>query len=379
MVRFTKALPTPLILLVAVSPLWAQGGAPRFLQTSKARIGGSFQSWSSEGADKITEWVLPVLVQYAATRQLHFTLFNQPTLASRELGAARFDLRGLTDTKLGASYIFGEEKFIFNLGLNLPSGRHELEANELPVAQLISIHALGLRTNYFGGGFDVNAGLAAAYPTGDWVFGGGVGLLLKGKFKPLKGSGDYNPGEELNVTVGFDRRLGENAKLMADAIYTLYATDSFQGTDFFKSGQRLVLEARSYFRMRSWDITLVARDRIKAKNQILQPDPASGVLKLREEAQNSHGNELDLLALGSHPISPKTRLNGLLQTKLYGNNQAGTAGALVFSVGAGAEIALSRILSLDLGAKLSTGSMKGQKENVRIRGIELQGGIIYQF
>lgn len=366
------------VLLALATAAVAQQSAPRLLLANGGEVGVSFEYWSS-GDDKISEWVLPLIVRYSASDYLNFTLINQPTMATLDRPSGNFSLNGLTDTRLGASYLFAGETMLATAGVNLPTGKTELDAEALAVAQVIPLHALGLRTTYFGGGLDLSAGLSAAFSLNDWVFGAGAGFVRTGSFKPVRGSDDYNPGDELSLTIGLDRSLGEDSKFLADFTYTLYTTDTFQGVDYFKSGPRLLFDARYYFPLQDFDMALIVRDRIKGKNEILQVDPATELPKLTEEAANTHGNELDIVAQGAYALSQKTKIDGLLQVKIYSANELEANGATIFGIGGGWHRQLSSILQLDLGAKLSFGSLKTQGESTGITGFELHGGIIYQF
>lgn len=365
-------------LLLCATVASAQKSVPRLLQTNSVNPNVSFEYWSS-GDDKISEWVLPLIVRYAASDRLNFTLINQPTMAKLQRPTENYNLSGLTDTRVGASYLFGGETLLATAGINFPTGQTELDAEELSVAQVIPLHALGLRTTYFGGGLDISAGLSAAFSMDDWVVGAGVGYVHKGTFNPVAGSGDYDPGEELSLTAGIDRSFGEESKFLADVTYSLYTADTFEGTDYFKSAPRLLVEARYYFPWQSLDLALIVRDRIKGKNEVLQVDPNTELLKLHEEAANSHGNELDIIAQGSYPISEATSLDGLLQAKIYSTNELDASGATIFGVGGGWRRKLSSNVQLDLGAKFSFGSLKEPGESSSITGFELRGGIIYQF
>jgi len=366
------------ILVLLATTAVAQQSAPRLLQANSGEVGASFEYWSS-GDDKVSEWVLPLIVRYSASDYLNFTLINQPTMAKLSRPAGDFSLNGLTDTRLGASYLFAGETMLATAGVNLPTGKTELDAEGLAVAQVIPLHALGLRTTYFGGGLDLSAGLSAAFSMNDWVFGVGAGFVRTGTFKPVQNSDDYNPGDEISLTAGLDRSFGEESKLLADFTYTLYTTDTFQGADYFKSAPRLLFEARYYFPWRNFDMAVMVRDRVKGKNETLQVDPATDIAKLREEAANSHGNELDIIAQGGYALSEKTSVEGLLQVKIYSANELEANGATIFGIGGGWRRQLTSILHLDLGAKFSFGSLKAQGESAGITGFELHGGIIYQF
>ncbi len=366
-----------LLLLLATAAM-AQQSAPRLLQANSGELGASFEYWSS-GDDKVSEFVLPLVVRYSASDYLSFTLLNQPTLAKLSRPAGDFSLNGLTDTRLGASYLFAGETMLATAGVNLPTGKTELDEEGLAVAQIIPLHSLGLRTTYFGGGLDLSAGLSAAFPMNDWVFGVGAGFVHTGTFKPVQNSDDYNPGDEISLTVGFDRSFDEESKLLADFTYTLYTTDTFQGTDYFKSAPRLLFEARYYFPLQNFDMAVMVRDRIKGKNETLQIDPDTDIAKLREESANTHGNELDIIAQGGYALSERTSVEGLLQVKIYSANELEANGATIFSIGGGWRRQLSSILNLDLGAKFSFGSLKSQGKSTGITGFELRGGIVYQF
>lgn len=356
----------------------AQEAVPRLTRNSSASLGASFEYWAS-GEHQISEWVLPVAVHYSVSDRLSITLINQPTIARLKRPAQDFNLSGLTDTRLGASFLFGGEKFLATAGANFPTGKTELDQDQLVVAQVIPLRELGLRTNYFGGGLDLSAGLSAALPFGNWVIGAGVGFLRMGAYTPIAGSGKYDPGEEMTFTLGLDRSFGEETKLLADVTYSLYTADTFEGADYFQSGPRLIIEARGYFPLKALDMSIMVRERLKAANQSLQAQPSSNILKLQQEAANSHGNELEVAVQCAYALSERTGIDGLLQAKIYGTNELGTNGAAIFAAGGGWRRKLSSVLRLELGATFSYGSLKDESGSSAIAGFEFHSGMIYNF
>lgn len=233
------------ILLSCISVLYAQ---PTLFERQQARLlapAASIQYWSIE-EDAVHQIAVPVSFIVPVNEKLQLNLATSPAFSGYSSDGS-ISLNGLSDTRLSGSCLFGEDKFMATFGVNLPSGKHALKSDEFLVANILALHALNFDVPILGQGLDVTAGVVMAERMGDWVLGLGVGYLMRGPFEYFENAtAQYNPGDEVNVSVGIDKPLGRSNKLMMDANYTVYGTDTVSGADVFKAGNRVTLQTMLY-------------------------------------------------------------------------------------------------------------------------------------
>lgn len=140
-------------------------------------------------------------------------------------------LSTLGDTYAQASYggSVGGGSFIASLGVNLPSGKRELDAEAFRTSVLLSQSFYDFDVPVLGQGFNVAPGLTWALPVTERVVVGlGVAYQMRGGFTPSEDLGDaYDPGDEAVLTAGFDVRVGEVSALSIDVTATRYGDDAF--------------------------------------------------------------------------------------------------------------------------------------------------------
>ena len=334
----------------------------RFFRDIALGSGLHFQRWSGEGDLSVREFSIPVTFILPLSKRLSLDLVTGSGFATLDRGASS-DLSGLTDTKIRASFVLGDELALLTAGLSTPTGKTELDADEQQVSNFLSQNALGFRTPHFGQGLDVNVGAATAGKIGETVFGLGAGYLMKGEFTPQDGGPDYQPGNELSLTGGVDRKLMDGeGKLTLDVVYTLYGEDEREGKRAFQSGDKLLVQALGQFRVGGmhWRVHLIERS--KAKNTSYAG--ASAV-------EFSNGNQVEAGLSILKSLSPKLGVRGLGEVKLYGANDFNRGEATIFGVGPGIRLKLSPRRFIDLNAKYARGSI----DDATVIGMDISGGI----
>jgi hypothetical protein len=228
-----------------------------------------------------------------------------------------------------------------------------------------------------GQGLGANIGLATAMEIGEYVAGAGVSYLFKHTFEPFKDIDyEYNPGDEITVSAGVDRNLElleKETRITADVVYTIYGSDQGGGEKVFKSGNKLMIQFLSHTKLEKFDLVLFIRERLKGKNITSIGDV------FEEERKNSNGNEFEISGQAIFPYSERTQLSGLMDLKIYGNNEYETGGALLFGVGGGSQLEMSERMVLDSTVKFYIGNIKSSAESTGLYGIELTGGLKYYF
>ncbi len=353
-----------LLLLSGIGILYAQ---PTLFERQQARLlapSATIQYWSIED-DAVHQIAVPISFIAPINEKLQLNLATSPAFSSYS-SEGSISLNGLSDTRLSGSWLFGEDKFMATFGVNLPSGKHALKSEEFLVANILALHALNFDVPILGQGLDVTAGVVTAQRLGDFVLGFGVGYLMRGPFEPIENAtSKYNPGDEVNVSIGVDRPMGRN-KLMLDANYTVYGTDTISGADVFKAGNRVTVQGMFYLPKEKLSWLFSARDRIRAKNKI-------GSGELIPERQNSNGNELELSAMAMMPLNSFTSVHGVVEGRIYSNNAYDIGGATVIGFGGGYARKLSQVLSLNSDLRFYFGSLK-YGDTISINGLRGQVG-----
>jgi hypothetical protein len=336
-----------------------------FFQMEKNRLvapGASIQYWKVED-DAVQQLAIPLTLIVPVNEQLQLNLITSPAFSGYQSNGT-INLNGLSDTRFSGSYLFGDDRFMATFGVSLPTGKHALKTDELLVANILALHALNFDVPILGQGLDATAGIVTAQRLGDRVLGLGVGYLMRGAFEPVENATvKYNAGDEVNVTAALDQPLGRKNKLMIDANYTVYGSDTVEGTEVFKAGNRITLQGMLHLPSDGLSWLITVRDRIRAKNKV-------GSGELIPERQNSNGNELEVSAMGFLPLNSYSTLHGRVEGRLYSNNAYDVGGATVAGIGGGYSRTLSpRFLlqsdlvfyfgALDFGTDYSITGLRG--------------------
>lgn len=257
-------------------------------QSSFFRVMPIYQHWSVSDNSTISEMSTPFFAYLPVNRQIGITLRGSQASVNGDLPG----LNGVTDTQLSMSYHLESMNLVFNVGLNLPSGKDELTVEEFQTSALLSLNQFNFTVPNFGQGLNVSPGISWALPLGDnFVVGLGASYQYKGKFKPIEDMIDlYTPGDEILFTSGFDIRLGPASSLSTDVIYTTYETDKIGGRPVFESGSRIVFSEQFYRYFGHNRLWLSGRYRSKSKNSYA----VAGALL--EEAEKTSPNQIEFLA-----------------------------------------------------------------------------------
>jgi hypothetical protein len=367
----TKILWIPVCVALSVSGLFGQVQLRRLQTDAIGAAGISFESWKAKD-NKVTEMSIPVMFIYPYSPKISLYAMTSPVSSNLEAGE-KYSLSGLSDLKWGGHYLTLNDRLLITLGVNLPTGKHALEMEEYSVASALSVPAFNFRTPTLGQGFDVQLGANSAMEMGSMVLGYGASYLMKGKFKPLKEYEDaYNPGDEITLTAGADKNasiLGRDMQIRGDVLYTLYFDDTWGGEKVFKSGNRILIQLLSQFKLGSTDAGFFIRERIKGKNTT-----GSGKTYATERL-NSNANQFEIQGWAWLSSGQNARLKGLVDVKLYSDSDFKTGGANLYGVGGGGQFRLSPKWSFNGDLRYYFGKIKTSVEKVDASGIKVFGGI----
>ena len=369
-----KKLYIVLVVLLVSAVGLAQSLSKSFQRNLDFSAGGYYQSWKTEGGDKVSQFTVPISVIVPMDRQLTFSVGSNMASSSYDNGSASTSFNGLTDTRIMAAYVGMDDHLLLTGGVTAPTGKTKLKSDEAVVAGNIGLYPFAFRVPSYGQGTSANVAGSYAMEFGKFILGVGAGFVYKSGFVPYA-SGDqkYVPGSEISLNIGGENGLSMGSldgKISLDIAYTLYGKDKYDDKEVFKSGNKLNADLRLLLNTEKNHYMIYVRERTKGKNEL-------GYGNLKEEEQNSNGNQIDVGGVGLFSMSDKMMLKGVLEGKFYSKNQSDVNGALIGGVGVGAIYMLTDQLTLDLLAKIMKGSLNN-KESVSITGTDIGLSIKYR-
>ena len=237
---------------VAIAVMAAEGaGAQAAAAGPGVAIGGRWREYRlGSGADafRIRQWVVPVGAAFG-TGRLTFDLgTSYATSSFGRAGTAGREVKGVTDTQVRGSYVFGRDLVVASVVVNLPTGKSKASAADFPVLGAISSAFLPFPVGAYGSGFSATSGLAVAVPAGLWSLGLAGSLRWTGEFTPYadaNGPFTYQPGIEGRIRAGVDRIVGRS-RVTAGLTYSTFGTDQFSSgttsTGLYRPGNRWIAE-----------------------------------------------------------------------------------------------------------------------------------------
>jgi len=365
-----KLSSSKIFLFIVLLPLiiHAQISKSSFYRSTDIKSGFSYQTWSTENDQTISEMVIPINIIVPVSKKVTFTASTNSAFA--DLNTASTKLNGLTDTRITGSLVTLDDKLLITAGVFLPTGKTKLESDQAAVASALALYPLNFRVPSFGQGLMANVSAVMAIETKSFIFGGGLGFVYKNGFKPYTNyDAVYKPGMEFSVNVGGETNGSRKFKLTFDVTYTLYGKDTYDDTEVFKSGNKLIADLRALFKFRGLDLLVFARERTKGRND-------RGLGNLSTEEKNSNGNQIDFGSIAYVPLSNSVGWKVLADFKYYSTNEYDNNGAKIFGGGTGFNFKLSDNFSFDLMGKFSTGTLDNKSTSLGVTGIEFGGNII---
>jgi hypothetical protein len=210
----------------------------------------TWQFGDNAGLERFTQFAFPISYSLPVGERLAFDVITSPFLSRMQsIDGASLKYDNLTDTFIRSSYILGDNFALLTLGAGLPSGNTDLSEEELVLSGLSASRPLENPVTNFGTGLNLSLGVAVARELGSWILGFGAGYSLRGKYQArfIQQEYEIEPGDEFNLTLGIDRSFdmaGENAKFIADFIYSNYTEDQLEGLPFFEAGDKFLLRVQ---------------------------------------------------------------------------------------------------------------------------------------
>lgn len=333
-----------------------------------------FQKYSLKNDLQVQEWIFPIIYRTRLGNRFSLQLSNSPARASSTITSET--LSGPADTRLQLAYLSSGGHLVLAAGFGLPTGPNRLEEDQFTLSSLLAHDALGFRLPVFGRGAELQLNTAYVLTLGDFILSGGIGFLFTGAYRPFSGeSAEYDPGNELSLTLGADRRLavGDGSlRLRMDALYTAYGKDRYAGTTVYRAGGRLRLEMVTAYSRGRHNLRLFLLYRTRGQSE-------RGRGTLSAVAQKETGRQLESGLVAAYRISPRLRLKLLLDWKDHSLSESGSNGATIYGGGPGVSLRLLEHLETDLHFKYLSGKLKSRDHSTGLSGYEIGGLLIFSF
>ncbi|MEY3701114.1 MAG: hypothetical protein RI891_406, partial [Gemmatimonadota bacterium] len=208
-------------------------------------------------------------------------------------GAAVSTISGLTDTQVRGNYALGES-VLLTAGVNLPTGRYLIPADQQEAAGQIGNDFLNYGISSMGNGLALTGGVAYARPIGDWNLGLGTSLRKATRFDAFEveeGPLRFTPSDEVRLRVGVDRPVGDG-QIELGLSYSAFGAD-VANTTTYSTGDRVIATAGWSVPVRGVQTYLSAWNLFRlAGEQLGGPAPGENVFNLAGGASLEVGGVL---------------------------------------------------------------------------------------
>lgn len=238
----------------------------------------SFLTWDLQSrgqTQSIQQAYLPATLNFPISRHTVITFGTAGSFARQDAVPAR-EFNGLGDLRMRLSRRFGTGKWFIGAGVNLPTGKNKLNAEENAVVNALNENVLGFPMQRYGAGLDFELSLARAFNFNDQLgMGMGATLVLPGKFEFRQETATtYQPGTRYVATMMLNRVdpvLAWRVSLLAQH----FAYDRLAGEKFFQQGWQLEPGAGlDWVIARNWRTQLVVTHIWKDDNRFMAADSA---------------------------------------------------------------------------------------------------------
>ncbi len=324
-----------------------------------------YSHWKLEqGGDEVTvnQFMIPLtgFVPLQDNFEMSFYIAN----SSNTLKAgSEFDLNGLGDARVQANHSFADDQLLVSVGLNLPTGKRELDAEEALLLDVLSTNFLDLPMRRFGEGFGFNILLGGAAVLSEGIRGGiGLSYQYTGTYTPYENLGDYNPGDVFSANVGADFDRGDITWSL-DFIYSLYTTDQFDNINTFR--QSPSFDSRLSGQWSGEKVTLSGLVRYVLRGDNKEYDTTGAEL----DAFKLYGNEFTVGGAVSYMFSPQWFVTPATDLHIVTKSNRGLDNATVFGIGASLGRTFQETVRVNGGFKIYTGNADGG--NIDVTGYQI--------
>ncbi len=338
------------VSLAAQSPFSGDGGVSSGIIYKRYSFGSTYPTKNVEQIAVPFGVVIPIGRQFSVDIGTYYA--NTKTHDAATGDAHTLD--GFTDTQVRGSYVFGNDRLVLSLMLNLPTGAEKQTQQELDVSSAIASNFLLFPVASYGNGFSGTLGAAVAVPAGGWNLGLSASGRLSAKYQPYDDPDTaisnlrYKPGFEGRVRVGADHLIGASRLALGFTLST-FSNDQATGggsPGAYSPATRYISQVSLTSPIGSNSLAVYAWDYYRSSSK---SDSLVGFSS--KENIFTVGAQLGIQA------GPKVSIQPLIEARVLGSAPASGSGFL-FGGGATARLEVTPRFSLIPGARYDTGHIK---------------------
>lgn len=355
------------VALLVASGAVAQEDQNVIKQSASVALMPLYQRWSLQGNELFS--------QKSTVLAWHQPLGRDASLQLRGAFAASAgavpSLSGITDVQMAGKYYLEDANLVIGLAVNIPSGKRSLTNDEFATSFLISNSILRAQVPNYGTGVNILPMLSWALQLGSSVVTGfGATYHYRGKYSPVAGLGDFDPGDEFSVASGLDVKLDAATTLTLNLIYTHYQKDKIGTLETFTSGTKLLtaIEFKRAFGFDELRITGMYRHRAAGKQSIPSLHFAT-----QERIEPDQGELAGVFKIAA------SRLLSLYfgaDVRLQELTAASFTGSALVSLSIGPEFTFSDHVTIPLRFRYTSGYTNANRS---LTGIEAGIGIVFSY
>jgi len=361
-----------LLAVFVTTPLVAQG---RLVGARISTIGPVYEMWrfgnggveqpTPDGATvvRVTEasqWSLPIAVAVPIGERWLADLTGAyasgvVTLAPQTsaTGPSEYTLNGVTDLRLRVSgRLAGNATsggLLLTLAVTAPTGKTELNPNEVGALQVLASPALGFQVPTLGAGAGATAGLVGARQLGAWSLALGLSYELRRLYEPGAATAgvplpELDPSDALHISMGVDGLVGGHHAMTVALSTDLFTEDHLRapatsGSTSASVGTTEVATRLGPMVTLDWQLQIAPPAAFRELTLYAVDRYRGAYSRSGETVAGSSGNYLDLGARGVLRAGSKTGvllwLSGRHQTGLDSDRTLTTAAvrSAAFTVG----------------------------------------------
>jgi hypothetical protein len=372
-----------ILVLSCLSGNYAGSSAqPRFqYPTEKLSLGPALyvQSWrikDSTGTNRVSAIFTPLRLSIPVASNFDLDFYSASAFASLDQETSQ-TLNGLVDSKIRGTFRLNDYHWLVQVGVNLPTGKNLLAADEANVNSRLTETVLGFLIKRYGRGLDVDAGVAYAWSVSEKAKTAlGVAYLRKGKYLFRRDDGRrFQPGDEFTATTGLEVKT-ERLLLRSNVLAKFFQKDRLGGRTAFQEGAQIEINGDVSFPVRKWRFALSIRDVIKADNKTF----SAGGQTVAAIKDNFSGNIFWLNQQVTYPFSEKFSAAAAFGLNILGKSDLQLGDAQIINFGAGAQFKLSEHLIAQASGSYSTGEAKdAAAQTFDLRGIFFNTGLTLRY
>ena len=224
-------------------------------------------------------------------------------------------LSSVIDTKLNFSYVVLDKlpvNFLFGLDLNIPTGKTDLDDDELLIVRdpdLISI----VNT---GEGFNINPNISMTKEWSTWSIGLGAGFLWRGEYDYSREFRNYDPGNIAYVSGEIRYYVADDGLVRIYGDYGTFSKDYLDDDDFYREGDFFLLGAETRYITDKWETRVNFKGIFRGKSEFRQADS-----KLKTESREGYGDEYVADLLFRYYYSGKDNITPFVQMLYIDDNK----------------------------------------------------------